>query len=239
MAGCETTSAEDWDATLAVNLRGPFLIAKHAIAGSPRAGPSCSSGLWPASNPEVDFRLRRLEGGADRAVPARGARGGRPRDPRQRGRSGPDRHAARARRHRGPPVTGEDAGAARSPRHAVGGGGRRPCSCSRPTRRTSRATRSPSTAACRSSERRPRLSSSAAVVHPGVLHAEHRGVLGLLEAAVHDLTDEEGVVPGIDRLTDRTIHLGNSVGQYRAPLVPSRNPNPFMVIVSRSTSTGL
>ena len=29
--GLANTSVEDWDATFAVNLRGPFLIAKHAV----------------------------------------------------------------------------------------------------------------------------------------------------------------------------------------------------------------
>ncbi|MFI5044171.1 MAG: SDR family NAD(P)-dependent oxidoreductase [Acidimicrobiales bacterium] len=78
--GLRHTSAEDWDATLAVNLRGPFLIAKHAIAELPEGASivfiGSLAGLQPGSRlPAYDASKAGLIG-LCRHVALEGARRG-------------------------------------------------------------------------------------------------------------------------------------------------------------------
>src|SRR5579859_7886966 len=54
-----------------------------------------------------------------------------------------------------------------------------------------------------------------AIVHPGVLHAEDGGVLGLEEATVDDLADEQGVVPAYHLLADLALEPRRRLVQDR------------------------
>src|SRR5215211_3829792 len=81
-------------------------------------------------------------------------------------------------------------------------------------------------------ERRPAPARSAAIVHPRVLHPEDRRLLLPLERGEHDLTDEHGVGPEVDRLTHLALddghrlvehgHAGETVVEREAVEGPSR-----------------
>src|SRR2546427_12933378 len=56
-----------------------------------------------------------------------------------------------------------------------------------------------------------------AVVHAGVLHAQHRGVLGLLEPAVEDLAGEEGVVAAVEVVAHGAVDPGHGLVEHGRP----------------------
>ena len=56
---------------------------------------------------------------------------------------------------------------------------------------------------------------SAAVVHPGVLHAEHGCVLVLEERGVHDLTEEERVIADLDRPANLALDVRDRLREQR------------------------
>ena len=121
--GLSHTSAEDWDLTFAVNLRGHFLVAREAAPRMAEGGAfvfvSSLAGLQPGSRlPAYDASKAGIIG-LCRHV----ALGGRPPGrPRQRDRAGADRHAAGPERHPWPAVPGPDAHPPRAPGHRLGGG---------------------------------------------------------------------------------------------------------------------
>src|SRR2546429_1516980 len=60
------------------------------------------------------------------------------------------------------------------------------------------------------------------VVHAGVLHAQHRAVLGLLEPAVEDLAREQGVVAAVELVPHGAVEPGHGPvehGRARGPVV--------------------
>ncbi len=120
--GMQGTTPEQWDAVFAVNVRSHFLLAAAALEVMPEGGAivfiSSIAGLTPG---QPHPGLRRLEGGPHGPLPPGRRRRGPQGDPCQRRRARSDRHAARAPRHRGPPVTRQGARAARAAGHRVGG----------------------------------------------------------------------------------------------------------------------
>ena len=94
--GMGGTTAEQWDSVFAVNVRSHFLLAAAALPRMPEGGSivfiSSIAGLDAG---EPDPRLRLVEVGAHRPVPAGGRRGRPAGRAGQRHRARPDRHPAR------------------------------------------------------------------------------------------------------------------------------------------------
>src|SRR3981081_275019 len=65
------------------------------------------------------------------------------------------------------------------------------------------------------SDARRRVEPSAAVVHAGVLHAKHGGVLVELEGAVDDLAEEQCVPAQLDRLAHLAVEIGDGLVEDR------------------------
>ena len=128
--GLEGTSAEEWDAVHAVNVRAHFLLCRAALPLLSEGGAivfiSSVAGLVGGN---AHPRVRHVEGRTRRFVSPRRARGRAQRSAGQRRRAGADRHAARPGRHRRAVRAGRRRRyrwAARAPRGRLP---RRWCSC--------------------------------------------------------------------------------------------------------------
>ena len=79
---------------------------------------------------------------------------------------------------------------------------------------------------------------STAVVHAGVVHREHRGVLVELEAGVDDLAEEQGVTPELDGLAHLAVEVGDGLVEDRGAGDAVVEGEPVERARARSTSTG-
>ena len=159
--------------------------------------------------------LRRVEGGSHRALPTRRSRRRPAGRAGERGRARTHRHPARPPRQRRSTVPRSAPRSRSVGRVRPGRSPRRRRSCSPTTPPTSPVRRSPSTVGCPSSDLSCLPAGSTAVVHPGVLHPQDRGVLRLLEATVDDLTDEERVAPDLGGLANLAVDEGDRHRQDR------------------------
>ncbi len=128
--GLEGTSVEEWDAVHAVNVRAHFLVVPRRAPGDGRRRRDRVHLVGRGLAARHAYpRVRHHEGRARGSEPPRRARRGAARHPGQRGRAGPDRHAARPARHRGPPEPGPHPGSRSAARAPRGRWRRRSCSC--------------------------------------------------------------------------------------------------------------